>query len=288
VRIKKAIIPAAGFGTRFLPATKSQPKEMLPIIDKPLIQYGVEEAVSAGIESIAIITSRGKSSLEDYFDRNPELERFLEEKGKTELLKEIECISSLAEMCYIRQQKPLGLGHAILLGESFVNNEPFSVLLPDDIFDCDPPCIKQLMDAFFELESPVIALGRVDEEGTKKYGIIKPKKIKEKIFQIEDVIEKPGPEEALSDLGIFGRYIFTPEIFDAIKRTAPDHRGEVQITDAIRLLIKNRPVYGYVFEGKRYDAGDKLGFIEATIELALKREQFKEKLEEILKKLIQH
>lgn len=283
--VKKAVIPAAGFGTRFLPATKSQPKEMLNVVDKPLIQYSVEEAVLSGIESIAVITSRGKSSIEDYFDRSPELEQFLEEKGKIDLLEEIKRISSLAEFYFVRQKKALGLGHAILQAKNYVGREPFAVLLPDDIFECSKPCIKQLIDVYSELKASVIVLGRVDEEGTKKYGIIKPKQISERIFQVEDMVEKPGPEKAFSDLGILGRYVFSTEIFDAIKKTEPDKRGEIQITDAIRLLLETQPVYGYLFEGKRYDAGDKLGFIEATIDLALKRPEFSQRLREYLKEL---
>lgn len=286
MKIRKAVIPAAGFGTRFLPATKAQPKEMLSVVDKPLIQYSVEEAVQSGIENIAVVTSRGKSSMEDHFDRSPELEQLLEEKGKLDFLKEVQRISGLAEFCYIRQKKTLGLGHAILMGESYVGQEPFAVLLPDDIFDCSPPCIKQLIDAYSEFQATVIVLGRVDEEGTKKYGIVKPKQISEKVFQIEDMAEKPGPENAFSDLGIFGRYVFHPDIFETIKKTASDKSGEIQITDAIKLLLETQPVYGYLFEGKRYDCGDKLGFIEATIELALKRSEFGQPLREYLKSLL--
>jgi UTP--glucose-1-phosphate uridylyltransferase len=285
MKIRKALIPAAGFGTRFLPATKSQPKEMLSVVDKPLIQYGVEEAVQSGIESIGIVISRGKSSIEDYFDRSPELEQFLEEKGKSDFLEQVREIASLAEFCYIRQKKALGLGHAILMGESYIGQEPFAVLLPDDIFDCSTPCTKQLIDAYSELEASVIVLGRVDEEGTKKYGIVKPKQISERVFQVEDMIEKPGPEKAFSDLGILGRYIFHPDIFEAIKKTDPDKSGEIQITDAIKILLETKPIYGYLFEGKRYDAGDKLGFLEASIDLALKRPEFGEKLREYLKSL---
>ncbi|HEB36626.1 hypothetical protein LCGC14_1440960 [marine sediment metagenome] len=283
MKIRKALIPAAGFGTRFLPATKSQPKEMLSVVDKPLIQYGVEEAVQSGIENIGIVISRGKSSIEDYFDRSPELEQFLEEKGKTDLLEQVRGIAGLAEFCYIRQKKALGLGHAILMGESYIGQEPFAVLLPDDIFDCPTPCTKQLIDAYSELGASIIVLGRVDEEGTKKYGIVKPKQISERVFQIEDMIEKPGPERAFSDLGILGRYVFHPDIFEAIKKTGPDKGGEIQITDAIKILLETKPVYGYLFEGKRYDAGDKLGFLEASIDLALKRPEFGQKLREYLK-----
>jgi UTP--glucose-1-phosphate uridylyltransferase len=272
--IKKAVIPAAGFGTRFLPATKAQPKEMLTVVDQPLIQYGVEEAVGAGIKSIGVIIGRGKSAIEDHFDKSPELEHFLEEKKKYDDLEEIRRISNLAEFCYIRQKEALGLGHAILMAEDFIGNEPFAVLLPDDIFDCEKPCIRQLIDTYEEYNASVIVLGRTDEEGTKKYGIIKSKQITERIFQVEDLVEKPGPEKAFSDLAVIGRYVFTPEIFEAIRRTAPDAKGEIQITDAIKLLLESQKVYGKLFEGKRYDAGDKMGFIQATIDLALNRPEF--------------
>jgi UTP--glucose-1-phosphate uridylyltransferase len=281
--IKKAIIPAAGFGTRFLPATKALPKEMLSVVDQPLIQYSVEEAVDAGIKSIGIIIGRGKSAIEDHFDKSPELERFLEEKQKYDLLEEVRRISNLAEFCYIRQKEALGLGHAILMAEDYIGNEPFAVLLPDDIFDCEKPCIRQLIDAYSEYNASVIVLGRTDEEGTKKYGIIKPKKIADRVFQVEDLVEKPGPEKAFSDLALIGRYVFTPAIFEAIKRTEPDAKGEIQITDAIKLLLGNQPVYGYLFEGKRYDCGDKMGFIRATVELALKRPEFAKELRDHLK-----
>lgn len=285
--IRKAVIPAAGFGTRFLPATKSLPKEMLPVVDRPLIHYSVEECLKSGIESIAIITSRGKSVIiEDFFDRSPELEQFLEEKGKNEFLEEVERISSRGEFFYVRQKKALGLGHAILMAENYIGQEPFATLLPDDIFDCPTPCIRQLMDAFSEFKATIIVVGRVNKEGTEKYGIIKPRQVSERVFKVEDLIEKPGPERAFSDLGIIGRYVFAPEIFEAIKKTAPDKSGEIQITDAIKILLETQPVYGYLFEGKRYDAGDKLGFLEATIELALKRPEFGKKLREHLKSLL--
>lgn len=283
--IRKAVIPAAGFGTRFLPATKAQPKEMLNVVDKPLIQYSVEEAVGAGINSIGIIVSRGKSAIADHFDTSPELERFLEAKGKSLFLEEVRQISDLAEFCYIRQKEALGLGHAILMAEDYIGNEPFAVLLPDDIFDCAKPCIRQLTDAYSQYGASVIVLGRTDEEGTKKYGIIKPKQVAERVFAIEDLVEKPGPERAFSDLAVIGRYVFSPRIFEAIKRTEPDARGEIQITDAIKLLLGTEPVYGYLFEGRRFDAGDKLGFIQATVELALKRPEFAAYLRDYLKKI---
>jgi UTP--glucose-1-phosphate uridylyltransferase len=283
--IKKAIIPAAGFGTRFLPATKAQPKEMLNVVDKPLIQYSVEEAVGAGIKSVGIIISRGKTAIEDHFDKSPELERFLEVKKKHDYLEEVRRISNLAEFCYIRQKEALGLGHAILMAEDFIGNEPFAVLLPDDIFHCEKPCIRQLIDVFEEYQASVIVLGRTDKEGTKKYGIIKPKQVADRVFQVEELVEKPGPEKAFSDLAVIGRYVFTPEIFEAIKRTEPDVRGEIQITDAIQLLLEKQPVYGYLFEGKRYDAGDKMEFIQASVELALNRPEFAGKLKSFLENL---
>jgi len=286
MKIRKAVIPAAGYGTRFLPATKAQPKEMLTVIDKPLIQYSVEEAVASGINKIAVITSRGKSSMEDHFDRNPELEHFLQEKGKIDFLNEINRLTNLADFFYIRQHEALGLGHAILMAEEFIGREPFAVLLPDDIYDCPVPCTKQLIMAAEQMSASVIVLGRVDAEGTKKYGIIKPDKISERIFRVEDMIEKPGPEKAFSDLAIIGRYVFTPEIFDAIRATKPDHAGEIQITDAINLLRETQPVYGYLFEGIRYDAGDKFGFLSATVNLALKRPEFQQKLKAELKSLL--
>lgn len=281
--VKKAVIPAAGFGTRFLPATKAQPKEMLTVVDKPLIQYGVEEAVGAGIEQIAVVTSRGKETMADHFDRSPELESFLEAKGKTDMLEQVRAISRLAEFCFIRQKQALGLGHAVGMAEAFVGGEPFAVLLPDDIFDCAVPCIRQLLEVHREVGASVIVLGRVNEEGTRKYGIIKPRQVSERVFQVEDMIEKPGPEKAFSDLGILGRYVFTPEIFTAIRETPADHRGEIQITDAIRRLLETQAVYGYLFEGRRYDAGDKWGFLEATLSLASKRPEFADKLKSHLK-----
>lgn len=285
MKVRKAIIPAAGFGTRFLPATKSQPKEMLSVIDKPLILYSVEEAVQSGIEHIAIITSRGKSSMEDLFDQSPELEQFLQEKGKLDLLEEVKRISEMAEFCYIRQKQALGLGHAVLMGKEFIGQEPFAVLLPDDIYDCPTPCTRQLIDVAEEKGASVIVLGETDEQGTRLYGIVKPKKISESVFQIEDLVEKPGPEKAFSNLASLGRYVFTPEIFEGIKKTKPDHRGEMQLPDGIRFLIGKQPVYGVIFEGTRYDCGDKMGFLEATVSLALKRPEFSQKLKDFLKSL---
>lgn len=286
MKIRKAVIPAAGFGTRFLPVTKSQPKEMLAVVDKPLIQYSVEEAIQSGIKNIAIITSSGKSSLEEYFDRSSKLEHFLDKKGKLELLAEVRKPSSLAEFCFIKQKKTLGLGHAILMAEGYIGHEPFAVLLPDNIFDCRTPCIKQLIEAYSELKASVIVLGYVAEGETERHGIVKSKGVRERIFQIENLIEKPSADEAFSNLGVFGRYVFEPDIFKAIKRTAPDERGEIQITDAIKLLLQIKPVYGYLFEGTCYDCGDKLGLIKASVSLALKRPEFSPRLREFLSSLI--
>ena len=285
MKIRKAVIPSAGYGTRFLPATKAQPKEMLAVVDKPLIQYSVEEAAGSGITHIGVIVSRGKDAILDHFDRNPELENFLESKQKLDDLEEIRDISDLAEFHYIRQKEMLGLGHAILMAEEFVGNEPFAVLLPDDIFDCAVPCTRQLIEAAQEYHASVVVLGRVDAEGTRKYGIIKPHQVAERVFRVDDMAEKPGPEDAFSDLAIIGRYVFTPEIFDAIRRTEPDHRGEIQITDAIKLLRQDQPVYGYLFEGIRHDCGDKQGFLQAAVALALKRPDLKEPLSAYLKDL---
>ena len=285
MKIRKAVIPSAGYGTRFLPATKAQPKEMLSVLDKPLIQYSVEEAVGSGIEHIAVIVSRGKDAILDHFDRNPELEQLLQDKQKLEQLQEIERIPGLAELHYIRQKDMLGLGHAILMAEEFVAGEPFAVLLPDDIFDCPVPCTQQLIAAAEQFDASVIVLGRVDAEGTKKYGIIKPHQVEERVFRVDDMIEKPGPDRAFSDLAIIGRYIFTPEIFQAIRDTEPDHRGEIQITDAIKLLRKEQPVYGYLFEGTRHDCGDKLGFLKGSVSLALKRPDYAEEIRAFLKDL---
>jgi UTP--glucose-1-phosphate uridylyltransferase len=287
MRVRKAIVPAAGFGTRFLPATKAQPKEMITVIDKPLIQYTVEEIVGAGIRQIVVITSRGKSALEDHFDRSPELETFLEEKGKPDLLAEVRGIAGLAEFSYIRQPHMLGLGHAISMGEGFAVGEPVAALTPDDIYDCDVPCIKQLTNVFEEFGGTAVVLGRVDREGTNKYGIVKVKRqISERVFELADMVEKPGPEKAFSDLAILGRYVFTPQIFEAIKKTPVDARGEIQITDAIRVLLDSQPVYGVLFEGKRYDCGNKLGFLEGTIALALKHPEFGDAVREIIKSLL--
>jgi len=271
MRIRKAVLPAAGLGTRFLPATKAQPKEMLPIVDKPTIQYVVEEAVASGIEDIIIVTGRGKNAIEDHFDRSLELEVALERQGKAEQLQEIQRISELTSFCYIRQKEPLGLGHAILVAKALVGNEPFAVLLGDDIIDSKVPCLRQMMSVFERHRSPVIAVQQVPREETSSYGIIDPKSVEDSVYQILDLVEKPSPETAPSDLAIIGRYILTPEIFEALEHTLPDERGEIQLTNGLKLLLRRQALYGLAFHGRRYDAGSKLGFLKATVQFALNR-----------------
>jgi UTP--glucose-1-phosphate uridylyltransferase len=283
MRIRRALIPAAGLGTRFLPATKALPKEMLAVIDKPVIQYAVEEAAGSGIESIGIITSRRKAVMEEHFCPSPELEGLLTEKGKSELLKEVTGIPRLAALSFILQPEPLGLGHAVLMGKKFVGEEPFAVLNPDTIYDCPIPCLKQLMDVYEEKRTPVIVLGRIDAEGTKKYGVVKARQVSDRVFQVLDLIEKPGPKKAFSDLAVLGRYVFEPDIFEALRKLPPGRSGEIQLTDAIKSLIETRPVHGVLFEGRRYDAGDKFGYIEATINFALKRPEFRSRLLDLFK-----
>jgi len=281
--IRKAVIPAAGLGTRFLPATKSMPKEMLPIIDKPVIQFVVEEAILSGIEDIIIITGRGKRAIEDYFDTSPELENHLRQNEKYELLREVKDISSLADIHYIRQKEPNGLGDAVLKAEKHVGNEPFAVLLGDDIIKAESSCITQLMNLFERDKKSVIAVEAVAKEKIRDYGIIKGREIEKSVYLVEDIIEKPSLEEAPSNIGTVGRYILTPEIFDCIKETLPGKGNEIQLTDAIRMLIKEEDVYGYAFTGKRYDAGDKIGYVKAIIDFALEREALKEEMEGYLR-----
>ena len=271
MRIRKAVLPAAGLGTRFLPATKAQPKEMLPIVDKPTIQYVVEEAAASGIEDIIIVTGRGKNAIEDHFDRSLELEIALERKGKDGQLKEIQRISELASFCYVRQKEPLGLGHAILVARALVGNEPFAVLLGDDIIDAEVPCLRQMISVFDKYRSSIIAVQQVPREETSSYGIIDHKLVEDSVYRIEDLVEKPTPDTAPSDLAIIGRYILTPEIFDALEQTLPDEGGEIQLTNGLRILLRTQAIYGLAFRGRRYDAGSKLGFLKATVQFALKR-----------------
>lgn len=285
MRVRKAIIPAAGFGTRFLPATKAQPKEMLPIVDKPTIQYIVEEAVAAGIEDILIITGRSKRAIEDHFDRNLELEHFLESKGKAELQQLVAEIGAV-DIHYIRQKEQLGLGHAIYCARSFVGNEPFAVLLGDDIVYNVAPCIGQLIDVYDKVGGSVLGVQPVPREWTGRYGIVSPRSGKGKLYEVEDLVEKPDPQEAPSELAILGRYIIEPEIFEILRETQPGAGGEIQLTDALRELARRKPMYAYHFEGTRYDVGDKLGYLAATVEFALKREDLSPAFREYLKKIV--
>ncbi|HWP49414.1 MAG TPA: UTP--glucose-1-phosphate uridylyltransferase GalU [Candidatus Limnocylindrales bacterium] len=271
MKIRKAVFPAAGLGTRFLPATKAQPKEMLPVVDKPTIQYVVEEAVEAGIEDIVIITGRGKRAIEDHFDISFELEYNLHNKGKIEELNEIRHISEMLTVCYVRQKQPLGLGHAILTAKDIIGEEPFAVLLGDDIIYSKSPCIKQLIEVHNRYNCSVVAVRRVDKKEVQSYGIIDAKEIEPRIYRVLDMIEKPVPEEAPSNLAIMGRYILTPEIFDVLAEVKPDQRGEIQLTDGLKALLSKQVIYGYEFEGIRYDIGNKLGFLTATVEFALRR-----------------
>lgn len=285
MKIRKAVFPVAGLGTRFLPATKASPKEMLPLVDKPLIQYAVEEAKASGIEEITIITGRGKRAIEDHFDYSVELENELFEQKKFELLDQIKNISNLVTFAYVRQKKALGLGHAILCAEAIVGDEPFAVFLADDIIDSVTPCMRQLIDVYDEYHSSVIAIQEVEKKDTKSYGIIKPKKIRNRIYKVNDLIEKPDPVKAPSNLAVIGRYILTPEIFKALKKTSPGKLGEIQLTDALKILLQKEDIYGCEFTGTRYDAGDKLGFLKATVEFALKRKDLGKEFRKYLKKL---
>ena len=284
--VKKAIIPAAGLGTRFLPATKSQPKEMLPIVDKPTLQYIIEEAINSGIEEILIITGRNKKSIEDHFDKSVELELELEQKGKTEMLEMVRDISNMVNIHYIRQKEPKGLGHAIHCAKSFIGNEPFAVLLGDDIVDCETPCLKQLIVTYNEYKTSILGVQEVANEDTNKYGILDVKHIEDRVYKVKDMVEKPAIEEAPSNVAILGRYIITPAIFDILENQAPGKGGEIQLTDALKTLGNNEAIYAYNFEGRRYDVGDKLGFLEATIDFALKRDNLKEDLLDYMKKVI--
>ena len=280
--IKKAVIPAAGLGTRLLPATKVQPKEMLPIVDQPVIQYVVEEAIASKIEDILVITGRGKRALEDHFDRSIELERYLESKKDLHNLEKIREISENLSTFFIRQKEPKGLGHAILCSEKHMANEPFAVMLGDDICISDPPALAQLISQYKENPGIVIGLDEVDSSEVDSYGIVKPSSIDGRIVDIEDLVEKPSLKEAPSNLAILGRYILTPEIFEALKITEPDQRGEIQLTNAIRLLIGKVPIYGYILDGQRFDVGNKLSYLTTNIEMALMRDDLRESLSKYL------
>ena len=282
MKITKAVIPAAGLGTRFLPATKAQPKEMLPIVDKPTIQYIIEEAVNSGITDILIITGRNKRAIEDHFDRSIELELELERKNKDELLKEIKAISDLVNIQYVRQQTPKGLGHAVLCAKNFVGNEPFAVLLGDDIVDAEEPCLKQLMNVFEEKGETVLGVQKVAREDVNKYGIVSGEEVSEHIHRVKTLVEKPDVEIAPSNIAILGRYIITPDIFPILEQTEPGAGLEIQLTDALKELAKKKAVYAYEFSGCRYDVGDKLGFLKATVEMALKRQDLHDDFMEYL------
>jgi UTP--glucose-1-phosphate uridylyltransferase len=284
-KIRKAVFPAAGLGTRFLPATKSTPKEMLPLVDKPLIQYVVEEAVASGVESILIVTGRDKSDIENHFDISFELEQMLLQRGKDEFFKQVRAITDIARISYTRQKQALGLGHAIYQGKDFVGDEPFAALLADDIVDAEKPALLQMVEVYEKYNAPVIATMQVPGEDISRFGVIDAEEVEPNVYRIKDMVEKPPYAEAPSDLAIIGRYIFTPDIFGAIEQTKPGAGGEIQITDAMRILMNERSFYAVKLEGKRHDAGDKLGFLMATVELALKRQDMGEEFREYLRSL---
>jgi len=286
-KIRKAVFPAAGLGTRFLPATKASPKEMLPLVDKPLIQYAVEEAVASGIESILIITGRDKTAIENHFDISFELEQVLKERGKQEMFELVRAVSELAKITYTRQKQALGLGHAIYQAKDFVGDEPFAVLLADDVMDAgDTPALKQLIDVYEKYDAPVMATMRIEGEAISRFGVIEAEEVEPNVFKIKSVVEKPKFEDAPSDMAVIGRYIFTPELFGALENIEPGAGGEIQVADALRILLKeNRPYYAVKLDGVRHDAGDKLGFLIATVEFALKREDLGADFRDFLKSL---
>lgn len=286
MKIKKGIIPAAGLGTRFLPATKASPKEMLPIVDKPAIQYVVEEATDAGIKSILIITGRGKEDIENHFDYSFELQSILKKRGKEGELKIVKKIAELAEFYYVRQKEALGLGHAVMCAKNWVYNEPFAVFLGDDIIISKKPCIRQMMEVFNEKNATVLGVVEVDKKDTSKFGIIKGNPINDTLIEVKDIVEKPSFDKAPSTTAVIGRYIFTPRIFEELKRTKIGVGGEIQLTDAIKKLLKKEKVYAYRFTGKRYDIGDKFGFLQATVEIALQRRDVGSKFKKYLKEIV--
>lgn len=274
-KIRRAVFPAAGLGTRFLPATKAQPKEMLPLVDKPIIQYAVEEAIASGLENLVIITGRGKNAIEDHFDVSYELEKILEERGKSDVLSLVRAVSEMVHIVYIRQKEALGLGHALMVARDLMNNEPFAVLLGDDVIEAEVPCVRQMMDIYERHKISVIALMEVPPEETNRYGIIKGRPLPDgdgRLFEVLDLVEKPK-QDPPSNLAIIGRYILTPEIFEALDKTEKGSGGEIQLTDGLRRLLSTQRILAYKFRGKRHDAGDKLGFLQATVEFALKNEE---------------
>jgi len=286
--VRKAVFPAAGLGTRFLPATKAQPKEMLPLVDKPIIQYSVEEAVASGVSNIILVTGRGKNAIEDHFDVSVELETYLEARGKRDQLAEVRKISNLINFAYVRQGEPLGLGHAVLVARELVGDEPFAVLLGDDVIDADPPAIKQLIDVFDRVKGPVLAVERVPRENISSYGVIAVDttvNLGPGVFQVRDLVEKPPREEAPSDLAIIGRYVLTPDIFPALAATKSDRTGEIQLTNGLRELVKSRPIYACEVNGVRHDTGNKLGYLKAVVYFAMKRPDLAEAFVEYLEAL---
>jgi UTP--glucose-1-phosphate uridylyltransferase len=289
-QVRKAVFPAAGLGTRFLPATKAQPKEMLPLVDKPLIQYGVEESIQSGIRNIIIVTGRGKSAIEDHFDVSFELENLLERRNRTDLLESVRRVSDMIDVAYIRQKEALGLGHAVLRARELVGHEPFAVVLSDDVIDAPTPCLRQLLDVYNERGASVLALMEVPPDRISAYGVVAAEPVafhgaSGRLYRVTDLVEKPAPGKAPSNLAIIGRYILAPEIFESIAQVEPGAGGEIQLTDALRHLLASCPVYGYRFEGTRYDAGDKLGFLKATVEFALRRPDLGSQFRAYLKSL---
>jgi UTP--glucose-1-phosphate uridylyltransferase len=286
--VRKAVFPAAGLGTRFLPVTKAQPKEMLPLVDKPIIQYGVEEAKAAGIDNIILVTGRGKNSIEDHFDVSVELESFLEARGKRDQLDEIRNISNMINFAYVRQGEPLGLGHAVLVTRDLVGDEPFAVILGDDVIDADPPAIRQLIDVFYRVKGPVLAVERVPMDEVSSYGVIAPDTsvdLGPGVFLVKDLVEKPARADAPSDMAIIGRYVLTPDIFPALAATKSDRTGEIQLTNGLRELLKTRPIYACEIDGVRHDTGNKLGFLKAVVYFALRRPDLAERFSAYLTSL---
>ncbi len=286
MKIRKAVIVAAGWGTRFLPITRSQPKEMLPLVDKPIIQYSVEEAVASGIEHIILVTALGKQAIEDYFDRAFELEYMLEQKGEKKLLREMRALSNLVDICYVRQKEQLGLGHAVLTARNIVDDEPFALFLPDDVVDGKVPLLKQLIEVHEQHGGSVIAVERIEREDTVKYGIIEPREISDRVYQVLNIVEKPPPDEAPSNLGVVGRYVLMPEIFDFLEAASPGKNNEIQLTDALQSLLGKQAVYALEFEGTRYDTGNPLGWLKATVSMALKRTDIGPELGDYIRRLL--
>jgi UTP--glucose-1-phosphate uridylyltransferase len=284
-QIRKVVFPAAGLGTRFLPATKAQPKEMLPLVDKPIIQYGVEEAVSAGVNNVILVTGRGKNAIEDHFDVSVELESFLEQRGKSDQLAEIRKISNLINFAYVRQGEPLGLGHAVLVTRNLVGDEPFAVILADDVIDATPSALAQMLQVYQETDSPVLLVERVPKENVSSYGIIAYEPVRRGVYKVTDLVEKPPTSEAPSDLAIIGRYILTPDIFAALEATARDRTGEIQLTNGMRRLLASRPIYACEVDGVRHDTGNKNGYLRAVVYFALKRPDLAEPFREYLRSL---